>query len=106
MGLVHHQAEHFGILLGFFRFLRKQFCNAVADFDRPLVQRLHTTRKQIGTVNNHFVNFFGVLQSKGQGDISPIGKAKQNGLFHPFFIHEIMQVLRKLLYGERFLSSR
>ena len=41
MWLVDHQAEHFGILFGFFGFLGKQLCDVIADFDGPLVASLH-----------------------------------------------------------------
>ena len=75
MWFIDHQAEHFGVSLGLFGFLGKQFCDVVADFDGPLIQWFHAAWEEVGTVKNQFFNSFRVFQGEFQGDVTPRANA-------------------------------
>ena len=90
MRLVDHQAKHLGVLFCLLGFLGEETCYVVTQFDRPLIKRLHAAWKQVSSIQNHFFDPHGILQSKFQCNIAPIGEAKKNGFLDTFFIHEVV----------------
>ena len=80
------------------------FRNMVADDDRPLITRFHTTWIKVGPVEDEFFDSFGIFQGEGEGDVAAVRETEKDGLIDTFFVHKVVQIFSKLLNSERLIS--
>ena len=106
VGVIHHEAEHLGVRLGFRTPFCEQACDAVTDFDGELRHELHAARVEIGTVQYQLIDALGITQSEDHGDVAAIGEAEDVGFRDMVEVHELEQVVGKLTDGEGGAATR
>ena len=104
--IVDHQSEHLGIQSCLGTSLCEQPRYSVAYLYRNLYLSLYARSIKVCSVENQFLHTLRMRKGKYHCYVTAIRKAEYMGFRYGVLIHECKQVLCKLSYGERCISTR
>ena len=103
--IIDHQSKHLCVQPRGVTLFGKVFSHSVTDLDGNLNRPLDPSRIQVRSVQDQTVYTVRIPDRKNQGDIPAVRKSEKMCLLNLMIIHETQQVIRKLPYRKRLISS-